>query len=144
MKTKFRYLFTSAGLVALLSIALLGSSTAAFAEWFTSRTRGVVVLYGDHPGLRFVSGSRNLFGRRRLLGSRSVVVQPRRGRERRTWRVEKHGAWKFSSDLCQSHFRQIQHGSADWNFESPPNRDDRQDRKFVQRLWRLQLLRYRR
>ena len=32
MKTKFRYLFTSAGLVALLSIALLGSSTAAFAD----------------------------------------------------------------------------------------------------------------
>ena len=27
--------------------------------------------------------------------------------------------------LWQSHFRQIQHGSADWNFESPPNRDDR-------------------
>ena len=32
MKTKLRYLFTSAGLVALLSIALLGSSTAAFAD----------------------------------------------------------------------------------------------------------------
>ena len=32
MKTKLRHLFTSAGLIALLSIALLGSSTAAFAD----------------------------------------------------------------------------------------------------------------
>jgi hypothetical protein len=32
MKTKFSSLFTSAGLVVLLSIALLGSSTAAFAD----------------------------------------------------------------------------------------------------------------
>jgi len=32
MKTTLRYVFTSAGLVALLSIALLGSSTAAFAD----------------------------------------------------------------------------------------------------------------
>ena len=32
MKTKLRHPFTSAGLIALLSIALLGSSTAAFAD----------------------------------------------------------------------------------------------------------------
>jgi len=145
MKMKFRHLFSSAGLVALLSIALLGTSTAAFADpngsprepegsWLYMVT---IPGFGSFQGVETYSAGGGYSEADQLSFSPGAVASAGHG----AWKSH-GGAWKLSSDLCQSHFRRIQHGSADWNFESPANRDDRQDGKFVQWLWRFQLLRY--
>ena len=52
-----------------------------------------MALGRDQPGLRHVPGGRNGRGRWRLLGGRSVVVQPGLGRERGA-RGTGRGAWK--------------------------------------------------